>query len=105
LASTFQQVAASARPQGCKDRLIVGEHSQYQNRNVWAVMSDTACRLDAAHTGHVEVHDHHIRLEVEAERDRLPSIGRLADYIEARRCEGCPQTVSKKWVIVGDQYA
>jgi hypothetical protein len=72
---------------------------------MWAVMSDTACRLDAARAGHVEVHDHHIRLELEAECDRLPSIGRLADYIEARRREGCPQTVSVKWVIVGDQDA
>jgi hypothetical protein len=28
--------------------------------------------LDAAHAGHVEVHDHHIRLQIEAEGDRPP---------------------------------
>ena len=43
--------------------------------------------------------------KLQAERDRLPSIGRLTDYIEARCSQRRPETVSVKGVIIGDQYA
>jgi hypothetical protein len=105
LAGTFQQVAASARPQGCKDRLIVGEHGQYQNRSMWAPTSDTAGGLDTANARHMEVHDHNIWMELQTERHRPPSIGRLTDHIEARPTQRRPETISVKGVIIGDQYA
>ena len=72
---------------------------------MWAAMGNPAGGLDAAHARHIEVHDHHIRLQVEAERDRLPSIGRLADHIETSRSKRRPETVTVKGVIIGDQYA
>jgi hypothetical protein len=72
---------------------------------MWAAMGNPPCGLDAAHARHIEVHHHHVRLQLEAERDRLPAIGRLADYIEARCSQRRPETVSVKGVIVGDQYA
>jgi hypothetical protein len=72
---------------------------------LWAAVGDAAGGLDAAHARHIEVHDYHIWLELQAERDRLPSIGRLADHIEARRSERRPETVSVERVIIGDQYA
>jgi hypothetical protein len=68
-------------------------------------MSDTASGLDTPRARHIQVHDHYIRLELETQRDRLPSIGRLTDYIEARRSQRHPETISVKGVIIGDQYA
>jgi hypothetical protein len=44
-------------------------------------------------------------LELQTERDRLPSIGRLTDHIEARCSQRRPETISVKGVIIGDQYA
>jgi len=49
---------------------------------MWDAMGNPAGGLNAAHTRHLKVHDHHVRLQLEAERDRLPSTGRLTDYIE-----------------------
>jgi hypothetical protein len=72
---------------------------------MWAAMGNAAGGLDATHDRHIEVHDYHVRLQLKAERDRLPSVGRLADYIEARRSERRPETVSIKGVIIGDQHA
>jgi hypothetical protein len=72
---------------------------------MWAAVSDAAGCLDAACERHIKIHDHHIRLQLEAERDRLASIGRLADYIEGR-CSQCRfETVTIKGVIIGDHYA
>jgi hypothetical protein len=105
LTGAFQQVAASARSQGCKDRLIVGKHGQYQNRSMWTSTSDAAGGLDTANARHMEVHDHHIWMELQTERDRPPSIGRLTDHIEARGIQRRPETVTVKGVIIGDQYA
>jgi hypothetical protein len=56
-------------------------------------------------TGHIEVHDYHVRLQLKAERDRLPSIRRLTDHIEVRCGQRRFETVSVKGVIIGDQYA
>jgi hypothetical protein len=53
----------------------------------------------------MEVHDHHIWMELQTERDRPPSIGRLTDHIEARGIQRRPETVTVKGVIIGDQYA
>jgi len=105
LAGTFQQLTASARPQGCKDGLIVGEHGQHQNRNIWAPTGDTAGGLDTGNARHMEVHDRHMWMELQTERDRPSSIGRLTDHIEARRGQRRFETVSVKGVIIGDQYA
>jgi hypothetical protein len=68
-------------------------------------VGDAAGGLDAAHARHIEVHDHYIRLQLQAERDRLPSIGRLTDHIQARSRQRRPKPVSVKGVIIGDQYA
>ena len=102
-ACTFQQVATSARPQGCKDGLIVGEHGQYQNRNMWASTSDTAGGLDTANARHIEVHDHHIWMELQTERDRPPSIGRLTDHIEAACPEQRRKRITGQRVVVDDE--
>ena len=105
LASPLQQVTAGAHAQCSKHRVIVGEHGKYQDSYMWAAMGNAAGGLDATHDRHIEVHDYHVRLQLKAERDRLPSVGRLADYIEARRSERRPETVSIKGVIIGDQHA
>jgi hypothetical protein len=62
---------------------------------MWAAMSDTACGLNTARATHIEVDDHHIRLELQTECDGLPSIGRLTDHIEARCSQSRPETTSK----------
>jgi hypothetical protein len=68
-------------------------------------MSDMAGGLDTANARHMEVHDHNIWLELQTERDRLPSIGRLTDHIESRCSQRCRETVTVKGVIIGDQDA
>jgi len=68
-------------------------------------MSDTAGGLDTANARHMEVHDHHIWMELQTERHRPTSIGRLTDHIEVRRSQGRYETVTVKGVIIGDQYA
>jgi hypothetical protein len=104
-AGPLQQVTAGAHAQGSKHGVIVGEHREHQDSYMWAAMGNAAGGLDATHPRHIKVHDHHVRLQLNAERHRLPSIGRLADYIEALRSEGCSETVSIEGVIVGDQHA
>ena len=72
---------------------------------MWAAMGNSAGGLDAAHARHIEVHHHHVRLQLEAESHRLPPIGRLTDDIKARGIQRCRETVAEKGVIIGDQYA
>jgi len=53
----------------------------------------------------MEVHDHNIWMELQTERHRSPSIGRLTDHIESRSSQRHPETISVEGVIIGDQYA
>jgi hypothetical protein len=104
-AGALQQVAAGTYAQGCEHRIIVSEHGKHKDRDAWAAMSNPAGGLNAAHTRHLKVHDHHVRLQLEAERDRLPSIGRPTDNIEGRCSQRRPKPVSVKVAIIANQYA
>jgi hypothetical protein len=104
-ASTLQEVAVGAHAECGKHGIVVGEHGEHQDSYMRAAMGNPTGGLDAAHGRHIKVHDHYVWLQLEAERDRLPSIGRLTDYIEARRIQRRPETVTVKGVIIGDQYA
>jgi hypothetical protein len=105
LVGTLQEVAAGAHAKCGKHGIVVGEHGEHKNHDIWAAVGDATGGLDAAHAGHIEVHDYYVRLQLEAECDRLPPIGRLTDDIKARGIQRCRETVAEKGVIIGDQYA
>ena len=104
LAGTLQEVTAGAHAQGCKTES--SSASMVSTRIAISGLPWAMRRVASMPpTRHVEVHDYHIWLELQTERDRLPSIGRLTDHIEGRSRQRRPKPVSVKGVIIGDQYA
>src|SRR5215471_18763669 len=43
----FEQIASRPRAHRAEDRIVVFEHRENQNRNLWIGLGDAACRLDA----------------------------------------------------------
>jgi hypothetical protein len=63
-----------------------------------------ACRLNAVHIRHLQIHQDDIGLALDGQVDRFPTSGRFAhDFGVGRRPEQCLEAIAKELVIVGNQ--
>src|SRR5437588_4980158 len=64
-----------------------------------------ASRFDAAHCGHVEIHDDDVGGQLADVRDGLPAGPRLPDDRETLLLQQVPQSRPEKVVVVDEQHA
>ena len=101
----LQEIAARAGEDRVHDvRVLLGdrEHDDARER---CDAGDVPRRIDAAHAGHVEVHDDDVRRELADDPHRLRSARRLADDLDALLLEQVPQAGPEEIVVVDDQDA
>ena len=59
-------------------------------------------RLQAPHLGHVDVHQHEVRVQRVGKRDRLETVGGLADQFEALGAAQDSARGQAEWRLVVD---
>jgi hypothetical protein len=74
----FEQVTDGPRLQGAAHQLLLPEAGQGDHLYPLAALADGADGADAVHAGHHQIHEHHVRLDLAAQVQRLFPVGRLA---------------------------
>src|SRR4028118_2285576 len=57
-----------------RDRLVILEHREHQDADAGARLEDPPRRLYAGHLGHVEVHQNHVRPQLQRQGHRLLAV-------------------------------
>jgi hypothetical protein len=107
LRRVLEQEAARAGAQRSVHVLVEVEGGEHEHaRRVFVSVDDLAGRLDAVHVRHADVHQHHIRIELAGERDRLGAVCGLADDLDVGfGAQDHPEAAAHKLLVVREQDA
>jgi hypothetical protein len=77
-----------------------------EDADMRAGSEDALGRFDAVYTGHLEIHQDHIGLEVACPCDDCLAVGRLAGQFQVTLgLEECAEALAERCVVVGDEDA
>ncbi len=77
----FEQITGGARLNGVENPLLVGQGGEHQHPGRRESADDLAGRLNAVDSGHLEVHERHVRLMACDEFDGLGAVdGHAEDF-------------------------
>jgi hypothetical protein len=82
--AVLEQVADRARFDGFEHMLIVAEDRPDNHLHMGHGALDTAGRFDAVQARHLDVHQHHLRLELQRELHSMLAVARDAHKVKAR---------------------
>ena len=100
----LQQIPNRAGPDRADDRRILQDAGQGQDFGIRERSPDLLRRGDAVHSGHQQVHQHDIRLELARQANSLRPVGRLShDFQIGIQRQEHPQALADHAVVVGDQ--
>jgi hypothetical protein len=68
----------------CPGALVFLEHGQPDDPDLGELRVDQACRLDAVHARHVEIHQDHVGPPETGALHRRTAVRRLADHLDVR---------------------
>ena len=83
----FEQEAAGAGAQCVVDVLVEVEGGEHQDRHRMVIVGlgeDSASGFEAVDVGHLDVHQHDVRMAAANEIDRVATVAGLADDADAR---------------------
>src|SRR5688572_13776605 len=82
---------------------MVGVHRQPDHPAGWPLLHEQPGGVDAVQLGHGNVHDDHVRAQLERELDTLTTVLGLPDHAEAGLLQDCPEAVAHQTVVVTKQ--
>lgn len=104
MSGPFEQVPTGTRAQGPDRCGFVAVHRQHENGRARDEVGDLTGGFDPVDAGHLDIHQHDVRLEEHGLPDRLVPRGRFSDDVEAiKLAQDQGEPVPDDGVVVSDQ--
>jgi hypothetical protein len=98
----LQDVAAGAGQKRIHDVALIGSHGQHQDKDERGAGREALSRPDPGHPGHVQIHQHHVGMQLASLPNGIGRQGRFADDADSPLLEEVGNADSKQLLIVHD---